>query len=205
MGLYERHVLPRLLNVACGAKPIRRQRRKVVPFAEGRVLEIGIGSALNLPYYDASKVSHLWGLEPSAEMRRYAARAAAGAPFPVELLSLPGETIPLDDASADTVVTTYTLCTIPDAVQALREMRRVLKPGGRLLFSEHGRAPDAAVRRWQDRLDPYWARIAGGCHLNRDVPALLREGGFEPQGVETMYIPGPRPMSFTYWGAAVPA
>jgi ubiquinone/menaquinone biosynthesis C-methylase UbiE len=205
MGFYDRHILPRVLNLACGTKPFRYQRRKVVPDARGRVLEIGIGSALNLPFYDPSKVTHLWGLEPSAEMRRYAERASEGAPFPVELLPLPGETIPLGDASADTVVTTYTLCTIPDAARALAEMRRVLKPGGRLLFSEHGRAPDEAVRRWQDRLDPLWTRLGGGCHLNRDIRAMIAGAGFRFERLETMYIPGPRPMSFNYWGAAVPA
>jgi ubiquinone/menaquinone biosynthesis C-methylase UbiE len=204
MGFYDRHVLPHVIHLACGTKPIRYQRRKVVPEAEGRVLEIGIGSGLNLPFYDPAKVEMLWGLEPSAEMRRKAARAAEGAGFPVEFIDLPGETIPLADASVDTVVTTYTLCTIPDAVAALKEMRRVLRPGGRLLFAEHGRAPDAAVRRWQDRLDRPWSRIAGGCHLNRDIPALLRDGGFAVDRLETMYIPGPRPLSFNYWGAAHP-
>lgn len=204
MGFYDRHVLPHVINLACGAKPIRYQRRKVVPQATGRVLEIGIGSGLNLPFYDPAKVERLWGLEPADEIRRMAARAAHGAPFPVELIGAPGEAIPLDDASVDTVVTTYTLCTIPDAVGALREMRRVLKPGGRLLFSEHGRAPDAAVRRWQTRLTPLWQRIGGGCRLDRDIPDLLRQGGFALPWLETMYVPGPRPMTFTYWGAATP-
>ena len=204
MGFYDRHILPHVINLACGAKPIRYQRRKVVPQAQGRVLEIGIGSGLNLPFYDPSRVEKLWGLEPAEEIRRMAEKAAVGAPFPVEFIGLPGEAIPLDDASMDTVVTTYTLCTIPDAVAALREMRRVLKPGGSLLFAEHGRAPDAAVRRWQDRLDGIWGHIGGGCHLNRDIPALLREGGFTVDRLDTMYIPGPRPMSFNYWGSATP-
>lgn len=204
MGFYDRHILPHVINLACGAKPIRYQRRKVVPQATGRVLEIGIGSGLNLPFYDPAKVERLWGLEPADEIRRMAARAAHGVPFPVELIGAPGEAIPLDDASVDTVVTTYTLCTIPDAVRALREMRRVLKPGGRLLFSEHGRAPDTAVRRWQTRLTPLWQRIGGGCRLDRDIPDLLRQGGFALPWLETMYVPGPRPMTFTYWGAATP-
>jgi len=205
MGFYDRYILPKVINLACGVKPIRYQRRKVVPKASGRVLEIGIGSGLNLPYYDPAKVEKLWGLEPVAEIRQMAEKAAIGAPFPVEFIGLPGESIPLDDGSVDTVVTTYTLCTIPDAVAALREMRRVLKPGGTLLFSEHGKAPDAAVKRWQDRLDGVWGHIAGGCHLNRDIPALLREGGFAVEKLDTMYIPGPRPLSFNYWGSAKPA
>jgi len=202
MGFYDRYVLPRLIDAACGAKPIRYQRRKVVPEARGRVLEVGIGSGLNLPFYDPAKVERLWGLEPAAAIRRLAEEKAQRAPFPVEFIDLPGEEISLEAASVDTVVVTYTLCTIPDAVAALREMRRVLRAGGRLLFSEHGRAPDASVARWQDRLTPVWRRIGGGCHLNRDIPALLRQGGFSIDRLETMYVPGPRPMSFTYWGAA---
>jgi ubiquinone/menaquinone biosynthesis C-methylase UbiE len=121
----------------------------------------------------------------------------------VELVDLPAEHIPKDDASFDTVITTYTLCTIPDAVSALREMRRVLAPGGALLFCEHGAAPDASVRRWQDRLNPIWKPIAGGCHLNRDIPTLLREGGFRVSDMEKMYLPGPRPLTYNYWGSAV--
>jgi ubiquinone/menaquinone biosynthesis C-methylase UbiE len=204
MGFYDRHILPHVINLACGVKPIRYQRQKVVPQAEGRVLEVGIGSGLNLPFYDVAKVEKLWGLEPAPEIRRMAEKAAAGAPFPVEFIDLPGETIPLDDDSVDTVVITYTLCTIADAVRALHEMRRVLKPGGQLLFAEHGRAPDAAVQRWQDRLTPIWKRIGGGCHLNRDIPGLLEQGGFAVGRLETMYLPGPRPMTFNYWGAAIP-
>ena len=204
MGFYDRHILPHVINLACGVKPIRYQRQKVVPQAQGRVLEVGIGSGLNLPFYDPARVEKLWGLEPAPEIRRMAEKRAAGSPIPVEFIDLPGEAIPLDDNSVDTVVITYTLCTIPDAVKALYEMRRVLKPGGQLLFSEHGRAPDAAVRRWQDRLTPMWKRIGGGCHLNRDIPELLRQGGFAVDRLETMYLPGPRPMTFTYWGAAVP-
>lgn len=204
MGFYDRHILPHVINLACGVKPIRYQREKVVPQAQGRVLEVGIGSGLNLPFYDPARVEKLWGLEPAPEIRRMAEKKAAGSPIPVEFIDLPGETIPLEDNSVDTVVTTYTLCTIPDAVRALHEMRRVLKTGGQLLFSEHGRAPDAAVRRWQDRLTPMWKRIGGGCHLNRDIPELLRQGGFAVDRLETMYLPGPRPMTFTYWGAAIP-
>lgn len=202
MGFYDRHILPHVINLACGAKPVSYQRRLVVPEAQGRVLEIGIGSGLNLPFYDPSKVEKLWGLEPSDEIRRMAERKAVGSPFPVEFIGLPGDQIPLDDASVDTIVTTYTLCTIPDAVAALRDMRRVLKPGGRLLFSEHGRAPDAAVVKWQERLTPLWKVIGGGCHLARDIPDLLRQGGFTPDRMQANYIPGPRPMSFNYWGSA---
>ncbi|MBK6981568.1 MAG: class I SAM-dependent methyltransferase [Betaproteobacteria bacterium] len=203
MGLYDRHVLPRLVHLACGLKPTMRQRGKVVPQARGRVLEVGIGSGLNLPFYDAAKVSKVWGLDPSQEMIGMARRAAASLPFEVEFIGLPGDEIPLDDASIDTVVVTYTLCTIPDAAAALRQIDRVLRPGGELIFCEHGEAPDAGVRRWQDRLNPVWKRLAGGCHLNRPIPALIEAGGFRITRLETMYVPGWRPASFNYWGAAV--
>ena len=203
MSFYEDHVLPRFINLACGTRPIDRQRQKVVPEARGRILEIGMGSGLNIPHYDVDKVDMVWGLEPSRGMRERAAERVARAPFSLEWLDLPGEEIPLDDNSVDTVVLTYTLCTIPDWLTALQQMRRVLKPGGQLLFSEHGQAPDAAVRKWQQRINPLWMKIAGGCHLNRDIPALLRQGGFKLGDMQTMYLPStPRIAGFTYWGHA---
>lgn len=205
MGLYGRYILPRLVHLSCGLKPNMRQRAKVVPLASGRVLEVGIGSGLNLPYYDAARVTRLWGLDPAPEMTRMARRQARSVSFEVEFLGVPAEEIPLDDASVDTVVVTYTLCTIPDTVAALGQMRRVLKPGGRLLFCEHGAAPDAPVRRWQDRIDPLWTRLAGGCHLNRAIPELIEQGGLRIESLETRYLPGWRPATFNYWGAAVPA
>jgi len=204
MGLYSKYILPRVIHLACGLKPNMRQREKVVPRAHGRVLEVGIGSGLNLPYYDAARVSKVWGLDPSPEMIRMARRAAAGLPFEVEFIGLPGEEIPLDEGSIDTVVVTYTLCSIPDTAAALGQIRRILRPGGELLFCEHGAAPDASVRRWQDRLNPAWMRLGGGCNLNRPIPALIEAGGFTIQSLETMYLPGWRPVSFNYWGAAVP-
>src|ERR1700743_3406667 len=165
MGFYDRHVLPVLLNAAMGTKPIRYQRRKVVPRAKGRVLEIGFGAGHNLPFYDAGKVTHLWALEPAKEMRARAAERVAESPLQIEFLDLPGEQIPLESESADTVLVTYTICTIPDAMKALGEMRRVLKPDGRMIFCEHGKAPDEKVNRWQDRLTPLWRSCFGGCHL----------------------------------------
>jgi ubiquinone/menaquinone biosynthesis C-methylase UbiE len=166
------------------------------------VLEIGIGSGLNLAFYDRGRVAKLWGLEPSEELRRIARERARAAGMDVEFLGLPGEQIPLEDGSVDTVVTTYTLCTIPDVARALGEMRRVLVAGGTMLFSEHGRAPDASVARWQDRLDRVWGNIAGGCHLNRAIPHLIGDAGFRMDSLDTMYVPGPRPFTYTYWGRA---
>ena len=204
MGLYSRYILPKVVHFTCGLKPNMRQRAKVVPRARGRVLEVGIGSGLNLPYYDPAKVSKVWGLDPSPELTQIARRAAGSLPFEVEFIGLPGDEIPLEDNSVDTVVVTYTLCTIPDTTPALRQISRVLRPGGELIFCEHGAAPDASVRRWQDRLNPLWKRFGGGCNLNRPIPALIEAGGFRIKSLDTMYIPGWRPASFNYWGTAVP-
>lgn len=202
MSFYEDHCLPHLINLACNIKPVRKQREKVVPLAKGRVLEVGMGPGLNIPFYDPARVELVWGLEPAEGMRKKAAPLLAQAPFDVEWLGLPGEEIPLDDNSADTVLLTYTLCTIPDWLTALEQMRRVLKPSGKLVFCEHGLAPDAGVQKWQQRLNPLWNRFAGGCHLNRPIPDYLRQAGFEIQSMDSMYIPGPRIAAFNYWGIA---
>lgn len=203
MSLYERYVLPHVINAACGTKPIMKQREKVVPHAEGRILEIGMGSGINIPLYDSNKVEKVWGLEPSEGMRVKAKPAVDAAPFDLEWLGLPGEEIPLDNDSVDTVVLTYTLCTIPDAHRAVEQMRRVLKPGGKLLFSEHGKAPDEKVHHWQNRLNTVWGKMAGGCHINRDIPELLRQGGFDIKQLDEMYVPStPKIAGYTYWGYA---
>ncbi len=204
MGFYDKNILPFLIDKACGIGPIMAQRQKVVPQATGEVLEIGIGSGLNLPYYDSAKVSKVWGLEPSAEMRAKAAKIAAKSAVPVSFLDLPGEEIPLDDRSVDTVLVTYTLCTIPEVAAALSQMRRVLRPTGKLIFCEHGQAPDASVRRWQDRINPLWGKFSGGCHLNRPIDALVKTAGFKIETLDTGYIASPKFAGYNYWGTATP-
>ncbi len=205
MSFYENRILPFLIDKACGTGPVQKQREKVVPQATGRVLEIGMGTGRNLPFYDREQIEFVWGLEPSEGMRRRAQPAIAAAPFEVKWLDLPGEQIPLEDDTVDTVVLTYTLCTIPDFAMALAGMRRVLKPGGQLLFCEHGEAPDAGVRKWQARLNPIWNRFAGGCHLNRPIPRCIEENGFAIDRIDSMYVPKtPRVVGFNYWGMALP-
>jgi ubiquinone/menaquinone biosynthesis C-methylase UbiE len=204
MGWYEERVLPHFINLACSAKPTRKQREKIVPLARGDVLGIGMGSGLNLPYYEQGKVRKIWALEPSEGMRKLAKKNLVGSTLDLEFIDLPGEEIPLEDNSVDTVVVTYTLCTIPDAAKALEGMRRVLKKDGCLLFTEHGQAPDEDVRRWQSRLNPAWSFVAGGCNMNRDIPKLITDAGFRLDNDERMYIPGPRVLSYNYWGCATP-
>lgn len=204
MSFYDEKVLPHLIDLACSTKPTRKQREKIVHLAEGDVLEIGFGSGLNLPFYDKGKVRKVFGLEPSAGMRRKAQPNVDASGIDVEFIDLPGEEIPLEAKCVDTVLVTFTLCSIDDAVAALEGMRRVLKPGGNLLFCEHGAAPDAGVRRWQDRLNPGWKRFSGGCNMNRDIPALIERGGFRIASDERMYIPGLRILSYNYWGTAKP-
>lgn len=202
MGFYSRHILPFCLDKACGVGPVEKQRAKIIPLAKGRVLEIGIGSGLNLPHYDPAKISSVIGVDPDAHIwaRGKARRDAAG--FPIERIGLSGEDIPLGSESVDTVVVTYSLCTIPDPVRALREMRRVLKQDGDILFCEHGLAPDSNIAKWQTRIDPFWSKFAGGCQSGRDIPALLRQAGLEITDLHQQYIPGPRVLSYNYWGRA---
>jgi ubiquinone/menaquinone biosynthesis C-methylase UbiE len=201
MSFYTRYVIPWMLDYTMRRDILRPFRERIVGAAEGRVLEIGLGSGLNLPLYGGS-VRSVIGLEPSPELLRRARRNAA--PVPIELIEGSAEELPFDDNSVDTVVTTWTLCSIADVGRALAEVRRVLRPGGALLFVEHGRAPEPGVARWQDRLDPVWCRLAGGCHLNRQIDALIREAGFRIDRLQTSRIPGPRTHTFLYEGHAAP-
>ena len=204
MGFYDKYILPHFLNCACGSKPIVYQREKVVPMAEGLVLEVGIGSGLNIPFYDSTKVDKILGLDPSEELNRMALKVAADKGIPVEFILGGAEAIPLPDNHVDTVLVTYTMCTIPEVATANKEILRVLKPQGKMIFCEHGLAPDANISKWQNRIDPYWGKIAGGCHLNRNIPALIAEAGFEIESMEQMYLPStPKFTGYNYWGTAV--
>jgi ubiquinone/menaquinone biosynthesis C-methylase UbiE len=200
--IYEEHVLPPLLDVGMRVSVIAEQREKLVPRATGRVLEIGIGSGLNLPYYDDGRVTSLYGLDPSAQLERRARLRAARCSFPVEVVEGSAEQIPCADGSFDTVLSTYTLCSIADLRAALREIRRVLKPGGAYLFSEHGLAPERSVAGWQHALTPAWKHVAGGCHLHLPMAELIREAGFRIMELHEGYLPGPRPVTYNYRGVA---
>jgi ubiquinone/menaquinone biosynthesis C-methylase UbiE len=202
MKLYDRFVLPRLIDLAMRQQPILEYRRRLVPGATGRVLEIGVGSGLNLPLYPRT-VSEVVGVDPSSELLDLARRRADETAVPVRLLRGSATALEVADASIDTVVMTWTLCSIPEPLHALREMRRVLKPDGRLLFVEHGLSSDAGVARWQHRLTPLWRRLAGGCHLDRPIDDLVRTAGFDLRQLVTGYSSGPRPMSYMYEGRAM--
>ena len=202
MGFYDRFILPRLLDLSCRCKVATERRAALVPGASGAVLEVGIGSGLNLPFYSPAAVTRLVAVDPSPELLAMARKKIADTAFPVDLRCESAESLSLEDRSFDTIVMTFTLCSIPEPLAALREMRRVLKPGGRLLFVEHGLSPDSGVRRWQQRLNPLWNRLAGGCNLTRKIDTLLAEGGFQVAELRTAYLPGPRLLTYTYEGCA---
>jgi ubiquinone/menaquinone biosynthesis C-methylase UbiE len=201
MGFYQERIVPYLVQMAMRQETLGAYRERVVSGASGRILEVGIGSGINLRYY-GDRAEHVIGLDPSAKLLEMAAEAERRSGLPVELVKGSAEMIPVEDKTIDTVLTTWTLCSIPDVSRALSEMRRVLKPNGRLLFVEHGLSPDEPVRRWQNRLNPIWRRVAGGCNLNRAVTQLIEVAGFRIERVDTGYMKGPRPMTFMYEGHA---
>lgn len=204
MGLYSRHVLPKLINAACAQEPMREVRQQMVPQARGRVLEIGFGTGLNLPHYgtgDASPTSIL-ALEPATDVASLAAPRLAETSLDVRMLHASAEQIPADDATFDAVLSTWTLCSVANVYRALDELRRVLKPGGKLVFAEHGASPEAKWLAWQRRLEPAWKLIGGGCHLSRQPDRLIAAAGFKIDQLETGYLPGPKFATFTYRGVA---
>lgn len=203
MGIYTRYLLPRIIDLTMKNEESARLRAAWVPQARGDVLEVGIGSGLNLAFY-SSEVKRVYGVDPSAELQQMARRRLTAHPLEFFLQSAE-EPLPLADASIDTVLVTWSLCSIPNPARALDEMRRVLKPSGRLLFIEHGRSPDARVAAWQDRLTPLWKHVSGGCHLNRKTDELIAAAGFRIAELKTGYLRGPRPMTYTYQGIAQPA
>lgn len=202
MSFYERKILPKLINFACGLGPMMKQRAKIVPLATGNVLEIGIGSGLNLSFYEKDKVNSLIGIDPSIETWALNQNLTEELGFEFSYFQTVAEKLPIDNQSIDSVVITYTLCTIPNAHLAFEEIRRVLKPKGKILFVEHGKAPDEQVLKWQNRINPYWKKIGGGCNLNRDIPQLFKENGFKIPDLKTMYLPGWKPASYNFWGVA---
>ena len=205
MGFYDRRILPALLTCACSSPPMMKQRAKIVPLASGKVLELGIGMGLNLGLYDPTKVESVAGVDPAAELRVRAETAPRPPGLQVTVSDGTAEDLPFPDASFDTVVCTFTLCSVHSPAAALAQARRVLKPGGRFLFCEHGLSPDPGIAKWQARVEPLWKRIAGGCHLTRPVASAIAAAGFSLDKVETMYVPGtPRIAGWNEWGAATP-
>ena len=202
MGLYRDQILPRLTDRVCGSADVTRWRAAAADGLRGRVVEIGFGSGLNVEHYPPA-VDVVLAVEPVAVARRLAAHRVASSRVPVEYVGLDAQSLPLADASTDAALSTFTLCSVPDIRRALTELRRVIRPGGRFHFLEHGLAPDADAVRWQRRLEPLQLRLAGGCHLTRDIPALIADAGFVIDHLDQRYARGPRPLAWFTVGVAV--
>ena len=201
--LYEKMVLPKLCDKCCGTKPINYQRKKVVPLAKGVVLEVGIGSGLNIPFYNKNNIEQIIGLDPSEELNVLAKRVADDNGIQIDFLINGAEDIELPDNSIDTILITYTLCTIPNLNKSMSEMKRVLKPGGKFIFCEHGIAPDINIIKWQRRINPIWGIFFGGCNINRNIPKIISESGFNISNLNQMYLPStPKIVGYNYWGEA---
>ena len=202
-SIYNKYVVPKLLDVCCSTKPIKYQRNKIVPHAKGEVLEIGIGSGLNLPYYNKSLVKKVYGLDPSEELNEIALKNASGINLDIDFIISGAEEIKLPSKSIDTVLITYTLCTIPEFKVALKEIKRVLKDDGIMLFCEHGLAPDKNISKWQNRINPLWGKLFGGCNINRNIPHIIQGSGLNIKKLEQMYLPStPKIVAYNYWGVA---
>ncbi len=205
MSFYKDNVYPQLVAMLGNPEPIRKIRQRILPMAQGSVLEIGVGPGVNFVHYDPERVTKVYALEPNPGMIRHAERERRRTRLDIEFLDLPGERIPLTDHSVDTVVSTFTLCTIPGVVETIRDIARVLKPQGKFIFFEHGLSPDLRVRRWQVRWDPFFHWAFEGCHVTRDVPSLIKQGGFKIEQMDTAYLaPFPKSGSYCWWGIAVP-
>lgn len=202
MGLYSEHLLPKMVHCACARKPVMQQRKTLIPMASGVVLEVGVGSGLNLPYYDNLRVKNVIGVDPHAQLLKKAVEACKTLPLDCELVRSSIEDLVLADKSIDTIVTTYTLCSVSDIEIVFAKFKKILKPEGTLLFSEHGLSPDPTTRQWQNRLNPFWQKIAGGCHLNRHIPTLIEQGGFRIRSLKTGYLCGLKFACFNYLGSA---
>ncbi len=202
MSLYSKFILPNLINLACKTSSLTKQREKIIPFATGNVLEIGVGTGLNLPIYNSNKIKKLTAIDPSEETWKKGNIDVSKLPYKFEFIKASAEDLPFANNTFDTIVITYSLCTIPDTEKALKEMSRVLKKDGILIFCEHGVAPDKEVRATQDLINPIWKPLSGGCNLNRNIPELIEKSGFKIQDLKSMYIPGWKFASFNYWGSA---
>ncbi|MCB0503512.1 MAG: methyltransferase domain-containing protein [Bacteroidetes bacterium] len=202
MNLYDKIILPKVIHWVCGQNPTMKQREKVIPLAKGNVLEIGVGSGLNIPYYKSEQVKHLTAIDPSDEVWNEKKIKEEELPFEFEFIKAIAESIPIDSNSIDSIVVTYALCSIPESEKAFEEFRRVLKPNGQLIFSEHGKAPDRIVQQVQNLINPIWGKLGGGCSLTKDIPKMIESNGFKLSNIEAMYIPGWKPASFNYWGTA---
>ncbi len=201
---YEKFFLPKLCDKCCSTKPINYQRNKVVPLAKGVVLEIGIGSGLNIPFYNKNNIEKIIGLDPSEELNFLANKVAKKNNIEIDFIISGAEDIALPDNSVDTILITYTLCSIPDLDNSMAEMKRVLKSDGKFIFCEHGIAPDQNIVKWQSRINPIWKAIMGGCNINRNIPKIISDGGFDITNISEMYLPStPKIVGYNYWGVAI--
>ena len=203
MSFYEKKILPKVLDLLCGSSPINYQRKKIVPKVSGNVLEIGIGSGLNLPHYNVSNISNITALDPAEELTDIAKKRISELDLDIDVINCGAEEIPLESKSFDSILVTYTLCSIENLDDSMREIRRVIKDDGTLFFCEHGIAPDLKTKNWQNRINPIWKRLMGGCNINRDIPEIISNSKLEITDLETMFLPGtPRIAGFNYWGTA---
>ncbi len=203
MSFYEKKILPKVLDLLCGSSPINYQRKKIVPKVSGNILEIGIGSGLNLPHYNVSNISNITALDPAEELTDIAKKRISELDLDIDVINCGAEEIPLESKSFDSILVTYTLCSIENLDDSMREIRRVMKDDGTLFFCEHGIAPDLKTKNWQNRINPIWKRLMGGCNINRDIPEIISNSKLEITDLETMFLPGtPRIAGFNYWGTA---